>query len=169
VGTYVWQMPFFRGSSNGLLRTVAGGWSLSGIAAIQTGNPVNVTITQDQANTGQTSQRPNLVGPIHPSSCGNVLIACVNSNAFALPTLYTYGNAARNLLYAPGLINFDTSLAKAFRFHERFAFQFRMDAYNTFNHVNWGAPNGNFSSPTFGNITSAGPMRAFEATGRLVF
>jgi Carboxypeptidase regulatory-like domain/TonB-dependent Receptor Plug Domain len=169
VGTYVWQMPFLRGSSNTLLRTVAGGWSLSGIATIQTGNPVNVTITQDQANTGQTSQRPNLVGPIHALSCGKVLIACVNSNAFALPTLYTYGNAGRNLFYAPGLINFDTSLAKTFRFRERYAFQFRMDAYNTFNHVNWGAPNGTWSSPSFGNITSAGPMRAFEATGRLFF
>jgi hypothetical protein len=169
VGHYVWQMPFFRGASNAFLHAAAAGWSLSGIAAIQTGGPVNVTISQDRANTGQGSQRPDLVGKIDASSCGKVLIACVNSNAFALPAQYTYGNAGRNLFYGPGLVNFATSLAKTFRFRERYAFQFRLDAYNTFNHVNWGSPNGNWSSATFGNITSAGAMRTFELTGRLAF
>jgi hypothetical protein len=169
VGHYVWEMPFFRGVPNAFLRTAAAGWSLSGIASIQTGSPVNVTITQDQANTGQGSQRPNLVGKIDASRCGKVLIACVNSNAFALPQQYTYGNAGRNLFYGPALFNVATSLAKTFRFSERFAFQFRLDAFNTFNHVNWGNPSGNWSAATFGNITSAGAMRAFELTGRLTF
>jgi len=169
VGHYVWQMPFFQHASNAFLRGTAGGWALSGIVSIQTGNPVNVTISTDRANTGQTSQRPDLVGKIDASSCGKVLIACVNANAFALPTQFTYGNAARNLFYAPGLINFATSLGKTFRVRERLAFQLRLDAYNTLNHVNWGSPNGNWSSPTFGNITSAGAMRVFELTGRLMF
>jgi Carboxypeptidase regulatory-like domain/TonB dependent receptor len=170
IGNYVWQMPFFSSASNMILRTVASGWSLSGIVAIQTGNPVNVTISQDQANTGQANQRPNRVGPIHASSCGKVLVGCVNSNAFALPTLYTYGNAARNPFYGPGLINFDTALVKTFSIYESLAFQFRADAYNTFNHTNWGPPNGVWSSPTFGNITTtASNMRVFELMGRLVF
>ncbi|HXJ43288.1 MAG TPA: hypothetical protein VNH18_28665, partial [Bryobacteraceae bacterium] len=169
VGTFVWQMPFFLSSGHSLLRTIAGGWALSGIATVQTGNPVNVTITQDQANTGQASQRPNQVGPINASDCGKVLVACVNSNAFALPALYTYGNASRNPFYGPGLVNLDSSLAKSFRLHERYALQIRVDAYNSFNHVNWGPPNGVWSSPTFGNITTAGPMRALEFTGRLIF
>ena len=169
VGNYVWQMPFFRRSKNALLRRAAGGWSLSGIATIQSGSPVNVTISQDQANTGQGSQRPNLVGKIDASRCGEILIACVNSNAFALPAQYTYGNAARNLFYGPGLVNFATSLAKTFRVREKWAFHFRVDAYNTLNHVNFGNPNGNWSNTNFGNITSAGPMRAFELTGRLTF
>ena len=169
VGHYVWQMPFFRRAKNAFTRGAAGGWALSGIASIQTGAPVNVTITQDQANTGQGSQRPNLVGKIDASRCGKVLIACVNSNAFALPTQFTYGNAGRNLFYGPGVINFATSLSKAFPFHERFAFHVRLDAYNTLNHVNFGNPSGNWSAATFGNITSAGAMRVFELTGRLVF
>jgi hypothetical protein len=109
------------------------------------------------------------VGKIDASRCGKVLIACVNSNAFALPAQYTYGNAGRNLFYGPALFNVATSLAKSFRFSERFAFQFRLDAFNTLNHVNWGNPSGNWSAATFGNITSAGAMRAFELTGRLTF
>jgi hypothetical protein len=169
VATYMWMMPFLKSNSNQILRTVAGGWSLSGNVTIQTGIPVNVTISQDRANTGQTSQRPDVVGPIHASSCGAVLTACVNSSAFAMPALYTYGSAGPNLFYGPGFVQFDTTLAKSFRFRERLDFQFRADAYNTFNHVNWGNPNGTFGSPQFGNITSANPMRIFELTARLAF
>jgi hypothetical protein len=170
VGNYVWQIPFFAGRSP-LVRTVAAGWSLSGIATIQTGLPVNVTISQDQANTGQASQRPNRVGTIHAESCGGVRVNCVNSSAFVVPALYTYGNAARNVFAGPSYVNFDTALAKTFRIHEGLGFQFRADAYNTFNHPNWGSPSGNFSSlATFGNITTiATNMRIFEFMGRLTF
>jgi hypothetical protein len=169
VVNYVWDLPFFHSTSNRLLRTAAGGWTLSGIASIQTGNPVNVTISQDQANTGQSNQRPNRVGAIH-TNCGNALVACVNRSAFAQPALYTYGNSARNPFYGPGLVNFDTSLAKTFPIREQVAFQFRVDAYNTFNHVNWGPPNGNFTGSTFGNITTTSTnMRIFEFMGRFTF
>ena len=168
VATYLWQIPFLKGSSSSLVRTGLAGWSLSGTVSIQTGIPVNVTISQDQANTGQGSQRPNHVAPVH-ANCGAVLVACINSDAFALPVQYTYGNAGPNLFYGPGLINFDTSLAKSFRFRDRYDFQLRADAYNTFNHVNYGNPNAVFGSPQFGGITSAGPMRVIEITGRFAF
>ena len=108
------------------------------------------------------------MGPIH-STCGDALVGCINSDAFALPAQYTYGNAAPNLFHGPGLVDFDTSLGKAFRIREGMAFQLRADAYNTFNHVNWGNPNGVWNSPQFGSITTAGPMRVFEITGRLSF
>jgi hypothetical protein len=169
VGSFVWEIPYLRNASNMILRTALGGWSFSGIETIQTGNPVNVTITQDEANTGQTTQRPNRIGPIHAGSCGSVLVACVNSNAFALPAQYMYGNSARNPFYGPGSINLNSALAKTFKIYERVNFQFRADAYNSFNHVDWGPPNGVWSSPTFGNITTAGPMRVFEFQGRLSF
>ena len=53
---------------------------------------------------------------------------CINRDAFALPAQYTYGNSARNPFYGPGLVNFDTALAKTFPIHDRpLAFQFRAD------------------------------------------
>jgi hypothetical protein len=165
----VWRMPFFTSNTHTIVRTALGGWSLSGIATIQTGLPINITITQDQANTGQSSQRPNRVGPIH-GTCGDVIVNCINRDAFALPAQYTYGNSARNPFYGPGLVNFDTALAKTFPIHDRLAFQFRADAYNTFNHVNWGPPSGNWSAATFGNITTTSTnMRIFEFMGRIMF
>lgn len=169
VGSFVWDIPYLRHASNMLVRGALGGWSFSGIETIQTGNPVNVTISPDEANTGQASQRPNRIGPIHASSCGAVLVACVNNNAFVLPTQYTYGDSARNPFYSPHTVNLNSALAKTFPIHERLDFQFRADAYNTFNHVDWGPPNGVWTSPTFGNITTAGPMRIFEFEGRLTF
>jgi len=170
VGNYVWQMPFF-GHSNQLLRTALGGWSLSGIATVQGGVPVNVTISADVANTGEASQRPDRSGvPIDASKCGAVLVNCVNASAFVQPQPYTYGNTSRNVFHGPGYVDFDTALAKTFQIHEAIGFQFRADAYNSFNHVNWSNPNGNFTTlATFGNITSANSMRVFELMGKLTF
>ena len=37
---------------------IAGGWSMEGILRLQTGAPINVVIGQDQANVGNTRQRP---------------------------------------------------------------------------------------------------------------
>lgn len=170
VGNFVYQIPFFSGSASWAMREFLAGWSFSGIFTAQTGNPVNVTISIDQANTGQANQRPNRVGPINASSCGRVLVACVNSNAWALPTLYTYGNSARNPFYGPGYVDFDASLSKTFQIHERLAFQFRADSYNVANHPNWGPPNGVWNTTTFGNITTLiGNNREYELMGRLVF
>jgi hypothetical protein len=170
VGNFVYLIPFFTQSKRWTTREFVAGWSFSGIFTAQTGNPVNVTISADQANTGQASQRPDRIGPIHASSCGKVLVACVNSNAWAMPALYTYGDSARNPFYGPGYVDFDASLAKSFPIHGRLAFQFRADAYNLANHPNWGPPNGVWDTTTFGNITTlVGNMREYELMGRLMF
>ena len=50
VGNYVWEMPFFEGSRP-LVRTVAAGWSLSGIMTIQNGLPGH--LLHDQPGPGE--------------------------------------------------------------------------------------------------------------------
>jgi len=45
-----------------------------------------------------------------------------------------YPNAGRNTIFAPGINNFDISLAKRFNFTETKAFEIRLDASNAFNH-----------------------------------
>jgi hypothetical protein len=52
----------------------------------------------------------------------------------------TYGNARANPLHADGQQQLDSSLSKTFRLTERQALQFRADAFNTFNHPNFYAP-----------------------------
>jgi hypothetical protein len=53
----------------------------------------------------------------------------------------TFGNAASTELRGPGIDNFDLSVFKNFTIHERLHVQFRCEAYNAFNHTQFGAFN----------------------------
>src|SRR5262249_24792253 len=47
------------------------------------------------------------------------------------------GNASRNLLRRPGLINFNLAMFKNIRVGEKVRLQFRWETYNLFNHTNF--------------------------------
>ena len=78
------------------------------------------------------------------------------TSAFAVPARYTYGNAARTVpgLLTPGLVNFDSMLAKNFTIKEHYRAQFRWEAYNTANTPLFGAPNGGLGNSNFGISTA---------------
>jgi hypothetical protein len=91
---------------------------------------------------------------------------------FTDPGLDTIGNGGRNNAWGPHLFNSDMSLMKNFLIN-RYTLQLRVDAFNTFNHINFGNPGGNVQD--FGTIT-AGPgpngtanPRQMEFTARLEF
>jgi hypothetical protein len=56
--------------------------------------------------------------------------------SFTAPTLDNIGNGGRNTVYGPHFFNMDLSLQKNFPIHESFFLQFRVDAFNAFNHIN---------------------------------
>jgi outer membrane receptor protein involved in Fe transport len=56
------------------------------------------------------------------------------SGPFSLPACGTDGNVGRNSFHGPRHFGSDMSVAKNFKFSERFNGQFRMNAYNVFNH-----------------------------------
>ncbi len=59
----------------------------------------------------------------------------------------------RGLIYRPGLQNWNIGLYKKFPISERIGFQFRAEAFNAFNHPNWGSPGMNpNATSTFGKI-----------------
>lgn len=139
--SYVWDIPFFR--QPGLANTVLGGWQLSGITTFSTGTPYGVIFSGDNAGVangvGSTS-RPDLVGdpnaiPQSPLADHSPLFA--NPDAFVAPVGLTFGDSGRNILSNPHRTNFDFSLFKHFKLTERFAFEFRAEAYNIFNHTQW--------------------------------
>jgi hypothetical protein len=166
----VWELPFGRKKS--LLRTgfashVLGDWQWSNILGLYSGRPFNVTLGFDNANNGGSSQRPDLVG--NPVLSNPTRLRWFNTAAFAQPLPFTYGNAGRNILRGPGLKNWDMAIAKNMPFGETRNLQFRAEFFNTFNFVNFGFPDANFSSKTFGLITSAGSPRSIQLTLRLAF
>lgn len=152
VTSFIYDLPRLNGT-NSVLRWTLGSWQGNGIFTAQSGIPFNVTVPPDPANIGRPNQRPNVVG-MPSDNCGSGhLIGCINSAAFALPAPFTFGNAGRNILYGPGLVDADFSLFKDFPIKERAKLQFRAEMFNIFNHPNFGSPNTTLNTGSFGNIT----------------
>jgi len=86
-----------------------------------------------------------------------------------LPPAGQYGNAARNIIDAPGIVNFDASLFKNFRISERQNLQFRSEFFNIFNHAQFDPPNTVFGTANFGRILSAGDGRQLQLALKYLF
>jgi hypothetical protein len=92
-----------------------------------------------------------------------------NTAAYTAPATGTYGDARRNSIIGPGSKVFDMAFTKIFPLKEARVLEFRAQATNIFNLVNYSSIDTNFNSPTFGRVTAAGGMRQFTITSRFRF
>jgi carboxypeptidase family protein len=142
--SYVYAVPLFKGSS-GLVRTLLGGWQVSGITVAQTGTPFNITNSTDNAGVGNgtgTGSRPDLAGnPRTGFTAGqdaaNRGPLFYNPGAYSDPIGLTFGDLGRNTLYLPGRLNFDFGTFKRFSINEKTGFEFRWENFNLFNHTQY--------------------------------
>jgi hypothetical protein len=81
----------------------------------------------------------------------------------------TFGNSGRNNLRGPRYFNTDIALIKDTRILENTSLEFRAEAFNIFNNVNFNNPNTNRSAAQFGRITSAQDPRILQLALKLVF
>jgi Carboxypeptidase regulatory-like domain len=155
---YVYDLPFFRGG--GLTGKLLGGWQWSGITLIQSGTPFSVynsgnglIAPNDNSGTGSGfSQIANLSGLTagsYPDLVGDPRTGVQNGPdpgygpllynpaAFVAPRGLTFGDAGRNILNNPWRTNFDMALIKHFRITESKLFEFRAEAFNVFNHLEY--------------------------------
>ena len=161
-----YDLPFGLGYSpdaHPWLSRLLGNWQLSAIETIQSGLPFTPQLSYNPSNDGDTR---NPVRPsINPNFSGHIIqrgpAQYFNPNAFIQPLPGTYGNAGRNILQGPNLVETDFSVSRRFSFSERFALQFRSEFFNLFNHTNFNTPNPvvyaaatGLPSPTAGVITS---------------
>jgi hypothetical protein len=175
--SYVYDLPFFR--KPGLTNKVLGGWQYSGIMAMQTGTPFNVTFSTFGDNAGVSNGSgpgtyADLVGNPRsgvPSSGGNGAPPFLyNPAAYAAPTGLTFGNSGRNSLRNPKTTNFDMALFKHFKFTETAAFEFRAEAFNIFNHTQWSGVNNDQASPgNFLTPNGAHRARTLQFGAKLIF
>ena len=85
------------------------------------------------------------------------------------PAAGQLGDIALGSMIGPGPNQLDLSLTKRFTITERFSFELRATAQNALNHAQWGPPNLNINSPTFGHITTnTVNASAVANTGRLL-
>jgi hypothetical protein len=175
---FVYDMPFFRNNPSRLVKGGLGGWQLSAIITEETGAPLNLGVSGTTAASiiGNTSTRPNVNGSIsYPKTVGQWF----NPSVFSAPACVTgpdcYGNLGFDAIRGPGRNNFDLSLKKNFAFTERFRMEFRVDAFNAFNHTQFkgDANNGgigtSLGSGNFGQVTSAFDGRQLQLGLKLSF
>ncbi len=163
VNSYMINLPFGKGkrflNRSGFLDALFGGWQMTGILSLQTGQYYDLTIanaTAELGTNGVGAWRPNVIGDHRlPSPTPNLWL---NPDAFEIPRdssgSPTFGNLGRNALQEDGIFNWDVGLMKNFQLTERFRLQFRWEVFNVTNHPSYGTPNTNFSSPDVGKITS---------------
>ena len=172
---YIWDLPFGKGrhfvSGNGFTEFLFGGYSLSGITAMRTGRPINVTISRSASllpdQSSRSIQRPNLVSDISVIGTQEGNRGFINAAAFTLPASGVYGNAPRNAARGPKLIQFDTALAKQFLIKEKHRLDFRMDVFNLFNRPQYGQPDGLLGTVTYNNgvpVLTPNPLFGISTT-----
>jgi len=161
VNTVIYELPFFRGSSNRFLRGGLGGWQVSTIMTFQGGFPAPVTANIDTTGTGVNSRPDQLSGQNgNLPSDQRTWAKWFNTGAFVSadrnPSAYgRFGTSPRtDAVRLPGIINVDFSVNKSFRFTENTRFEFRTEVFNIANHYNPepGSLDRNVRSATFGAI-----------------
>jgi hypothetical protein len=155
--SYLYEMPFGKGrkwGSNWGTATdlLLGGWALEGITRLESGPPLLISTGIDRANTGRSTQRPDLVGD--PNDGPKTPDEWFNTKAFATPALYTFGTAGPYITNADGIIGVDVAVDKKFRIREGHNIEFRTEFFNVSNTVSFGDPTVAMNNANFGKITS---------------
>lgn len=196
-GSAIWELPFGKGrhlANNlpGWADLLIGGWQVSGFMQKQSGAPLgfgnvnyfgdlkNIPLPDDERDTGvgtvptwfnttgvtalvrdargNCTPPPNAVGFNRDPNCQ------LGSNIRTFPTRFSF-------IRSDNQTRWDLSLSKTFALTERVKFQFRLDAFNAFNHVNFNPPDTGVTNPNFGRILSAAVSnpRQLQLIGKLTF
>ena len=163
VASVLYDLPIGKGKridvTNPILNAVIGGWEAGGILTLQSGVPGTLSIGGvDNASTSDGGyDRPNQTG-ISPYISNPTPSRWLNPAAFTEAPPGFFGNVGRNTIEGPGIANLDAEVHKQFRmpFNEHHLLQFRVEAFNSTNHPNWGMPNLNViaAHEAFGTVSS---------------
>lgn len=182
----IYEIPVGRGRAFGnsmprALDLIVGGWQISTILTWRGGLPLNVSLNSNGIDpvTGQRYVFLNRNGgSLRPDRIreGNTNIdpktdrlRFLDVGAFAVQPVNTPGNSSRNNVYGPRLFTIDSSLVKRVRITERQSIDFRWEAFNLLNNVNFGNPATTFGNTNFGQINSAGDPRIMQLAIRYAF
>jgi hypothetical protein len=152
---------------NATLRAVASGWRFSPIFRMLSGDQLTIVTNQDRSLNGGNNQRVNqILGNPYGNRTPQRFL---NPAAFALPALGTLGNVGVGSIAGPGTWQFDASLFRTFQVREKQRLEFRAEAFNVTNAFRMNDPTTNFSSNTFGQVTSAKDPRIMQFALKYVF
>ncbi len=148
---------------NRILDGVVGGWTISTIVTEQSGQPIDIGMSQATLDDG--NQRPNVVcNPSSGISAHESALSASSANpvsvfnplCFANPGYEQPGNAPRffSNLRVDGIHNIDLSFEKAFIPREGMRLELRAEFFNFFNTPRFAMPDNLWGDSTFGQISS---------------
>ncbi len=176
--TYIYAFPFFAHSSNVAEREALGGWEFSGITSAETGTPQPITYTGSDTLGlgGGTTNRPDLAnGSVQYDKHG---LQWFDPASFSNPVApwnggsnQGFGDAGKDAVVLPGLLNFQWSLFKTFHFTQGGLpnLELRFEAFNVFNHTNFTGIDANSADSNFGQVTSAYDARELQFGAKFHF
>ena len=162
---YAYELPIGRGKAIGTnwnvwLNGIIGGWKTNGIWQFVSGNPLGLGLSGGQSLPTYGGQRPNLTGTLERNNGSDFVDHYfANPEVAVKPAPYALGTAPRTLpnLRAPGINLANLSLFKEFpmsKFREGMRLEYRLEAFNAFNHPHFCAPDTTVNSDSFGKIFS---------------
>lgn len=178
VATYTYGLPFDRLFRRNRLTE---GWTLSGTTRFSTGFPVTLADDSDRSLLGTLGNGVNnelldtpemISGPLNINTNPRNGQPEFNTSLFAPETLGQLGNAARRFFYGPGIENFDMEMSKTLPLTESKSLDFRLDAFNVFNHAQFygaAAVGGEINDPAFGHVVSAAAPRLVQIAVKFHF
>jgi hypothetical protein len=184
--TVIYKLPFFQDKGNQLEKMLLGGWSIDDISTFRSGTSLSPGLSEK--NQGLAARPDQLTG----AATGGPKTWKVgtsqqwfNTAAFACPGSTTagscgtmtaangnfgqYGNAQTGIIRGPGQELFNMALFKEFHITETSYFEFRAEAFNTFNHTNPSNPNTTLGNANYGKVTAAADPRIMELALRFKF
>ncbi|MFB3921937.1 MAG: carboxypeptidase regulatory-like domain-containing protein [Terriglobia bacterium] len=182
VVSYLYELPFGKGrrflsSMSGPVEAILGGWQVSGITSLRSGEAYTAFLSDGQTNTGAGGW-PDRIHDPYDFSFGTDVQASMgcpnpghqtrecfyNQAAFVLPPLapgqtfaHQFGDGGRSNLRGPDQRNFDFAFLKNFKLTERHQLQFRAEFFNLWNTPQFALPDGTVDSPGGASISSTVP------------
>jgi hypothetical protein len=150
---------------------VLGGWQVSGVISIRSGEPLRLS----QAS-GIGNSRPDYNGGNQVFADWRDTLQYLDRTAYTLVPAYALtratvrpGTQNPGQLEAPGRRRVDLTLAKSFTLRGHVQLQVRMESFNAFNWRQYADPVTNITAANFGAITGVTGTRTGQVGFRLTF
>ncbi|WP_263351114.1 carboxypeptidase regulatory-like domain-containing protein [Acidicapsa acidisoli] len=175
-----YELPFGKNKpflNQGFLAPIVGGWQVSGIYTLDTGEPLTVSSPNYSYSYSGGGFRPDVTG-VSDKLLGGSQIKLggqyFNAAAFTQTPNYTFGNAPRHLadIDAPKSWDFDAMVEKNTHITEGYVLTFRAEAFNALNNVVFAGPTTSVTSASFGQmatLSQTNTPRNVQASLRLTF
>lgn len=177
---WTWDLPKAR-TGSAVFDYVLNNWQLSGITSFISGEPLGISFTTvtpiDLTGTASQGARVNVTGNAVLPKSERTFSRNFRTEVFQLPARGTFGNSATTQIRGPGINNWDMVLIKDLPIREPIRMQFRLEAFNAFNHTQFATLDtaarfdaaGNQVNARFGEFLSSRPPRILQLALRFLF